>query len=318
MKYLIAGTGAVGLAVMDDLSKRGHEIILVNRTAAPAQILPASVAYRTLDARDPAALAAACQGCDCLVHTAGTAIDQAAAELPALMDSMLQASIQSGAGLIYIDTMDAYGDNLGIPMSEATPERPTNAYEQLRAELGRKLLQAIAGGQVRAQIARCGTLYGPRVTRSGLGESVFGNVAAGNPAKLLGRLDMPHAFTFVRDLARAVANLSEHDESWGRIWHVPCPQPITQKQVLDILRDVCSRPVTAETINSSFFGLKSLLNPQLKQFADCLYRFEKPYVINHSRFSTSFGERTTAHEQALFETLEWFRQRAGISRRYGF
>jgi hypothetical protein len=86
---------------------------------------------------------------------------------------------------------------------------------------------------------------------------------------------------------------------------------------LDILRDMTSRPAHAETVSSSFFGIKSFFNPALKPYAQILYRFEKPYVVNHSRFSTTFGERTTAHTQALFETLEWFKQRAGIARRYG-
>ena len=65
-------------------------------------------------------------------------------------------------------------------------------------------------------------------------------------------------------------------------------------------------------------GFKKLFNDDLKTVEDILYRFEKPYIVNHSRFATTFGERVTAHEQALFETLEWFKRRAGIERRFGF
>lgn len=183
--------------------------------------------------------------------------------------------------------------------------------------MARLVLDAHRQGAIQALIARCCTLYGPRVTKSPLGEAVFTPVVAGKPARMIGRLDMPHAFTYVKDLARSVAILSEHDEAWGHVWHVPCPQPITQQQILDILRDMVSRSVTADTLSSRFFGLKSAFNPALKQFGDLMYRFEKPYVVNHSRFSTTFGERTTFHTQALFETLEWYKQRAGIARRYG-
>jgi nucleoside-diphosphate-sugar epimerase len=315
MKYVIVGAGAVGLSIADEVARRGNEVTIVSR-GAPQAGLPTGTVFMRQEVTGAGDLAPACEGAAFLVLAAGEGPDRTSEATGRLAESIIGAARACGASLVAIDSMGAYGDNLGIPMSEATPERPTCPDETRRGAIARQILEAHKSG-IKALVARCCTLYGPRVTGSPLGESVFAPVATGKPARMIGRLDMPHAFTYVKDLARAVATLCENDEAWGKFWHVPCPQPITQQQVLDILRDLTSRPVSAELVGSRLLGLKSAFNPALKQYADLMYRFEKPYVVNHSRFSTSFGERTTFHPQALFETLEWYRQRAGITRRYG-
>lgn len=318
MKYLIVGAGAVGLALADELHRLQAETVLLNRSGTAPEKLPESARLQKLDAVDSHALAQAARGCAAIVHAAGDNGPNRETALPALMESCIAASEESGLPLVYVDTLDAYGDNAGIPMSEATPERPASPQELLRARVARQLTQAGNARRLRHCIARAGDLFGPRVTGYPLGLNLFEPLIRGQAARLLGRLDMPHSFTFVRDLARSVAKLLDDDRAWGQTWHLPSPQPITQQQVLDIIRDMGTRQVSGKTLGSGMIGLKKAFNAELRAVEPILYRYEKPYVINHSRFSTTFGERVTAHEQALFETLEWFKRQAGIERRYGY
>jgi hypothetical protein len=40
-----------------------------------------------------------------------------------------------------------------------------------------------------------------------------------------------------------------------------------------------------------------------------MYEFEKPFVVASSRFERTFGLRATPMEQAIAETVQWYRQR---------
>jgi len=41
-----------------------------------------------------------------------------------------------------------------------------------------------------------------------------------------------------------------------------------------------------------------------------LYEWEKPYVVDDSKFERAFGGVTTPHRRAIAETVAWFRTRA--------
>ena len=39
------------------------------------------------------------------------------------------------------------------------------------------------------------------------------------------------------------------------------------------------------------------------------YEFEKPFVVDHSKFGRAFGGAATPHRDALQATLAWYRAR---------
>jgi len=317
MKCVIAGTGPIGLSIMEELHRQSVSVIMVNRSGNAPEIIPDDIQIKACDIQDAAALATICDGCDFLIHAAGVPRTDWIEKLPPIMDGIIGAAEKTGTTVLYLDNLSAYGDNHGIPISEATPERPQNAFEQVRSDLVRSLRTAGKQGRVKFCIARCTDLYGPRIKRQPLGLAVFGEIAASRPASMIGRLDMPHSYMYIKDMAKMIYLLMTHEESSGQLWHLPCPAPITQQQILDILRDVTNSRVKATTINSSGLGWKSMMKPELKELKDILYQFENPYILNFSRYATTFGERTTTHAQALFETLEWFRRQAGFQKRFG-
>jgi hypothetical protein len=55
-----------------------------------------------------------------------------------------------------------------------------------------------------------------------------------------------------------------------------------------------------------------LVVPIMRELAEMLYEWERPYVVDHSRFERTFGGVTTPHRQAIAETVAWFRTRAGV------
>ena len=50
-----------------------------------------------------------------------------------------------------------------------------------------------------------------------------------------------------------------------------------------------------------------LFNPLLREVAEMLYEFNKPFVVDSSKFVQAFGDIATSHREAVRQTLEWYR-----------
>ena len=67
--------------------------------------------------------------------------------------------------------------------------------------------KAAREGRVRWAALRAPDFYGPGVDRSHIGDTGLGLIAQGKAAQLLMRPDLPHAFAYVPDIARAAVSL---------------------------------------------------------------------------------------------------------------
>lgn len=59
---------------------------------------------------------------------------------------------------------------------------------------------------------------------------------------MIGRLDMPHTWTFSADFGKALAIAGTHEEAMGEIWHVPS-ETVTGQQLVDLIAEQVKRPV---------------------------------------------------------------------------
>jgi nucleoside-diphosphate-sugar epimerase len=50
-----------------------------------------------------------------------------------------------------------------------------------------------------------------------------------------------------------------------------------------------------------------LFNPGMRELIEMLYEFEEPFVVDHSNFEQAFGEHATPLEEAIGETVRWYR-----------
>ena len=41
---------------------------------------------------------------------------------------------------------------------------------------------------------------------------------------------------------------------------------------------------------------------------EMMYEFEKPFIVDSSKYVNAFGDESTPIREAIRETLEWFRQ----------
>ena len=48
-------------------------------------------------------------------------------------------------------------------------------------------------------------------------------------------------------------------------------------------------------------------NSQVRELKEMLYEFEEPFVVDSTRFESTFGVHATPLDEAIPVTVEWFR-----------
>ena len=301
---VIFGTGPLGLAVARRLAAAGNQVRLVNRSGnAPA---PQGVELFAADATDLAASRMACEGAAVVYHCATGPYGRWAQFLPPLMNGIIEGASGAGAKLVYGDNLYAYGPVDG-PITEDLPYRPIGPNTRARADVATTLMSAHAAGKVRATIGRASDFFGPHARQSTAGDGIFSRALAGKGAQVLGDPDTPHTFTFIDDFASGLVALAEHEEALGEVWHVPSAETVTTRRFVELVFAKLQRTARLQPAPELAIKLLALFVPAMAAVNETAYQREHPWVVDHSKFSHAFGGEPTPHEQAISQTLDWFR-----------
>ena len=310
-KSIVFGTGPLGLWVAQTLAEKGKQVTLVNRKGKITQKLSDQIKFAVGDATDSASVYQICKEADVVFHCAMPPYIEWPDKFPPLTKGILEGVSRAGAKLIYGDNLYMYGDTEGRPISENLPYAATGHKGKVRAEMAEILLNAHKKGEVQVVIGRGSDFYGPQVVNSAFGEMFFKAALSGKPANLLGNIDLPHTYTYIKDFAKTLVKLSENDKSFGQVWHVPNASTIATRQLVGLVEKEIGQPIKVRAAGRLMVTLLGLFNPMLKEMKEMMYEWEQPYVVEHSKFEETFGADTTPHEVAIKETVEWYRQRIG-------
>ncbi len=307
---VILGTGQLGLAIMDELAARGLPVTLVNRSGTVAETLPNGVAVTATDLYDPENVRAACAGADVVFLCAQPAYTEWPEKFPPLIDSVLAGLYESGTTLIFGDNLYMYGPTGGAPISEDLPYAATGHKGKTRALIAEQLLNAHTPGKLNVVIGRASDFFGPRVTDSAVGDLLFAAAMEGKTVNLLGDIDLPHTYTYIRDFARALITLAEAPEAYGQAWHVPNAPTQSTRDFVEQVETQIGRPVKIRTAGKSTLTMLGWFNPMLREMKEMYYEFSEPYIVDDSKYRAAFGDGATAHEEAIQATVAWYRSLA--------
>jgi nucleoside-diphosphate-sugar epimerase len=175
-----------------------------------------------------------------------------------------------------------------------------------------ELLAAADAGRVRIAIGRASDFFGAGVTQgSTLGERVFGNALAGRRADFIGRPDLPHTYSYVPDIAAGLATLGTDARAAGQVWHLPGPATGTTRELLDLVAAEVGHPVGVRTVPKIAMRALGLVNPMLRELAEMSYEFDEPFVLDTSKYQSTFGVAGTPLAAAVAATVAWYRTRPG-------
>jgi nucleoside-diphosphate-sugar epimerase len=305
--HVVFGTGAMGAAIMHELITRGKRVRMVNRSGKPALATgsPAGVEFRAADVFNAESALSAAEGATHIYQAAQPEYHEWAEKFPPMQRNILSAAAALDARLIVVENLYMYGDPNGQPIREDLPYRPVAKKGVVRTQMTDELWQAHAKGSVRVVTGRGADFYGPGYMI--MGEQVFYPALAGKQANGLFQLDIPHSFTYTVDFGKALVILGEHESAFGQAWHVPTPEPITQRDLISLAFEAAGTTPKIGAINMLMMRIGGLFMPGARETLEMAYEFDKPFVLDSSRFTQKFGMQPTPYRDAIRATVEWFR-----------
>ncbi|HME02399.1 MAG TPA: NAD-dependent epimerase/dehydratase family protein [Solirubrobacteraceae bacterium] len=307
--HVVFGAGQVGRALSARLAGLGLAVRVVSRHQPVA--LPDGVDWRAADAKDPDAAADAAKGATVVYQCLNAPYTNWPELFPPLQRGVLSAAERNGALLVSLENVYGYGPTGGKPMTEDLPLAAKTVKGRTRAAMTEELLTAAERGRVRIAIGRASDFFGASVTETTLGERVFANALAGKRADFLGNPDLPHTYSYVPDVAAGLATLGSDERAVEEVWHLPGPETVTTREVLELIGGEVGHPVAIRSVPTLALRALGLFNPMLRALAEMAYEFEEPFVLDTSKYQSTFGAAGTPLAPAIASTVAWYRSRTG-------
>ena len=304
-RHVVFGTGQVGRPLVRQLVADGHDVVAVNR-AGRGDLPGARVVAG--DASDPACTTRICAGADvvyfCLNANNYGRWDR---EFPPLQRGVLIGAAHAQARLVVLDNLYSYGPPRGRPLVETMAAQPTSKKSRTRAAMTADLQRAHAAGRVQVAIGRASDFFGPGAVSSALGETVFATALTGARAQVMGDPDQPHSYSYVPDVAAGLVALGTASTATGEVWHLPVAPARTTRDIIGQVYRAAGHPPRLLAAGRTTLRAVGLVQPPLREYLHTLYQFTDPWVVDDSKFRTSFGATATPLDDALDATLAWYR-----------
>ena len=300
----VFGYGAVGRPIVERLVARGDRVRVATRRR-PTN-LPADVDHVVCDVLDPGDVLAALEGATQAVLAVGFAYDSRLwrTAWPRTMTNMVEGCDAADVRLVFIDNLYQLGPQT-TPRTEAMPLAMAGEKPVILAEVAR--IWQRAAGRVQIATLRCSDFYGPGVEVSHLGASAFGELAKDKPAQLMVPADTPHDFAYVPDIARAaVMLLDAPDEDFGQAWNMPCAPTRSPRALLEMGAAALGHRLRLWAIPLALLRPIGLVYRFAKEVADVGFTWDRPYIVDGSKFARRFDFAATPFEVGVPATVRSF------------
>jgi nucleoside-diphosphate-sugar epimerase len=93
----------------------------------------------------------------------------------------------------------------------------------------------------------------------------------------------------VRDVAALLAAGAVDERAWGKVWHVPSPDPITIGELADLA--AAELGVTPKLLPLPYAAVwtAGLFDKFVRELRETQHQFRKPFVLDSSAAQATFG-----------------------------
>jgi nucleoside-diphosphate-sugar epimerase len=301
-QHVIVGAGAAGSRTALILAERGEQVRMVTRRGTGPE--HPAIERVAADAGDAARLTALAQGATALYNCVNPLYHRWLTDWPPIAAALLAAAEKSGATLVTLSNLYGYGPVDGT-ITPATPLAATHPKLRMRADMWRDALAAHESGRIRATELRPSDY----IERNGLLEFGLGKpVLAGKRAYSPAPLDVKHSWSSINDVARTLTTIATDERAWGKAWLAPTNAPLTVREFVTRFAEVNGAPKAKVTaIPYPVLWTYGLFDPFVKELRTTRYQFARPFAIDSSATTATFGIEPTPMDDVLRATGESLR-----------
>lgn len=294
MRTLVIGAGQVGPHVALHLARHGDAVRVGTRSGSgPEHPLVERV---RLDATDAADLDHAFADVDVVhlcLHASAYRPDVWERELYPLEAGVLAAAARHDVHVVYPESVYAF-DTSGV-LGDDLRVAPRSSMGRVRSEL----LARRAASSARTTSVVASDFYGPGASMAHGGDRVRKPAAEGRTVRPLGRVDLPHAWTYLPDLASAMVAASELPAARDRIVLAPVVHA-TQRELATAYAAAAGR-TSARVRPVPAWALKALapVSADMRAMAAMSYLFTEPLLVDEQASVERLGIAATPLEDAV-------------------
>ncbi len=170
----------------------------------------------------------------------------------------------------------------------------------MRSKIATQLMDEAKAGNITAIIARAADFYGPGCKTSVLNSLVFDKMAKRKTAQWMGNDETMHSFTFTPDCGKALWLLSQNEDAWNQIWHLPTASPaLTGKQIIHLASAIFKVPCKHSSIGKGMIGTLGIFMRLMYEMKEMYYQYDSLYIFDSSKFNNAFNFIPTSYKDGF-------------------
>lgn len=250
------------------------------------------------------ALTEACAGADVIVNTLNPPYDDWEDKVPAMARNVIAAAEATGATHMLPGNVYNFGYGIGMNTAEGARFVPSTQKAKIRIGMEELFRRTAEEKGVRTVIIRAGDFYGGR--RPGTWHDLM--ILAKLERDVFvwpGPMDLPHAFAYLPDLARAFVEIAERRADLG-VFETFHFEGHTQsgEEVQAMAETIIGRKLKRRRVPWPLLRVAGLAVPLMREVSLMSYLWRTPHSLDGSRFKTFLPNfSTTTQAQALRETI---------------
>jgi nucleoside-diphosphate-sugar epimerase len=303
---LFGAAGVIGRSIASVLSSTGQPYRVVGRsegslrTAFGHDPLAEIVSWNP---DSPESVQAAASGIETLIYMVGVNYWQFELH-PLLMQKTLDGAIAAGVKqIVLIGTVYPYGRAQSERVGEDHARSPHTFKGRMRKAQEDLLMQAAAGGRIKATVLRLPDFYGPGVEAS-LIHGAANAAVNGGTADMVGPIDRPHEFVFVPDVGPVVVKLLNTPAAYGKIWNFAGAGTTSQRELVAEMERQVGHPIKRRVAGKAMLRLIGLFKPVIREMVEMHYLQTDPVIMDDTALQQLIGPmRKTPYAEGVRQTL---------------
>lgn len=297
---VLGATGGIGGETARALAAHGWTVRGLTR--APRQ--GGGIDWRIGDAMDRAAVLAAAEGVDAVVHAVNPPgyRDWEKLAMP-MLENSIAAARANDARLALPGTIYNYDPRTSPTIAHDSPQHPDTRKGAIRVQMER----AIEQSGVKAVILRAGDYFGPRPGNSWLSQGLV------TPGKRVGRVMVPgkagigHAWAYLPDVGETFARLLDKGDELPRFarYHFAGVWDDDGTRITGAIAQAVGRPVKTWRMPWALLPVIGRFNPTMKEMVEMRPFWEHPVRLDNDDLVAAIGpEPHTSLDVAMATSLK--------------
>ncbi len=296
---ILGAAGRIGDAAAKAFLEAGWQVRGLARNAKANSLRP-GVAPVQCDAYDRAALIDAAKGADVILHALNPKYTEWETTVMPLAENVMAAAEASGAQVLFPGNVYNFGREIGMTIREEAQQYASTPKAAIRMAAEALFAERAKSRGVRTAILRGGDFYGGAKPESWVDLIILKKLKK-NVFTWPGPDNLPHAFAYLPDFARAFVAVAEKRAALApfEVFHF-AGHTLTGRQMHAAAEKAAGRKLAYKTMGWTIPKLLGLVMPMLRELALMSYLWRTAHSLDGGKLERFAGPlASTPPEVAL-------------------